>query len=437
MNSPLKRLFGWCLQGLLLLLLAHPELRAEPTVPPENRDSSLALREVERLMARGWWREARERLQQLEAGQVPTVSLLVMRADVCFQLWDLRCTQDALARAMSLAAPDEATRLQDMHHFIQQQVGRVLVTLEKPTRINLYPQFVPLQQSHQTLVAQSQRGLQQLAQNPTLPDSMRWLEPNTEEPLPTSEHLPSARPLLLELWLPLGEYRLDEQAVLVEEGQTTTLTLSSAGAKSTDTLRWGLEVRSELLTRLSRAIDQPDIPFELGLEPLLIPGVWWMRRQGAWQTELSLGLLLKPVSLEYSELIGGGLVQPGPQLQLRLLPVSQGIGRGLGNAELRLRPALELGGYWLPGQVQNCNAIQGSNSSMGLCYFGAAALTARVAGVLELKQPGWQLQLRTQLGCAYWLPFMQSQQADVEIELVEFLPFQPVLGIELGLSRAF
>lgn len=435
----MKYVLKWCLSGLWwCLLVTHPAVAESTGAGEEGSSGELSLHEVQRLMERGWWQEALQRINRWEQTQPPTLLGMLMRAEICYQLLDIRCTEDALSRGMSLASAEELSRLQNLRAFVRAQVGRVLIQLENSSRLRLSVEAQPLERAQQRLLEQTRATLELLPKSPALPPSMRWLESSTEEPMPSTWKPGATEPSLLEAYLPPGAYRLEGRSLQVRAGETSRVTTAQEGVPGPAHRGWMFDLRTEFLSGWRTPVLQGEVSaLEPGWTPLVAPGFVLRQSHPGWSTELRLGLVLTPVSQAYVEVIGGGLIQPGPGLQLRLEPTLESARWHFRKSALSLHPAVELGSYWLPGQVQHCEAIQDTEWVQGVCYFSMGVLTARLGGQLVLTLQGWRLQLQGLAGVGYLQPFLQGEPGGASYNLVELVPMQPALGLGLGLGHAF
>ncbi|MFM7203204.1 MAG: hypothetical protein ACKO6N_20640 [Myxococcota bacterium] len=435
----MKYVLKWCLSGLLwCLLVTHPALAEGTGAGDKGSPGELSLHEVQRLMERGWWKEAMERLNLLEQTQTPTLMWMLMRAETCYQLLDIRCTEDALSRGMSLASAEELTRLQSIRAFVREQVGRVLIQVEDASRLRLRVETQPLERAQQRLLEQTRATLEQLPKSPTLPPSMRWLASSTEEPMPSTWKPGATEPALLEIYLPPGDYRLQERPLQVQAGETVRFSTVQEDEPHSVQRGWMFDLRTEFLSGWKTPVLQGEVSgLEPGWVPLVAPGFVLRQSRPSWSAELRLGLVLTPVSQAYAEVIGGGVVQPGPGLQLRLQPELKRLRWQFREQALSLHPVVELGGYWLPGQVQHCEAVQNSERVEGVCYFSMGILTARLGLQLVLTHQAWRLQLQGLTGVGYLQPFIEQEPGGASYNLVELVPMQPAVGFGVGLGRSF
>lgn len=262
-NSRVGKWGRWplaCLSGLMLLLLRGEAfaLAAGGSRSPERSPSSVSalsrpdpLSPVRLLMEQKFWEEARRDLQTLlEQPQTDVLEGSLLLAEVCYQTLDLPCTVSALGQARAHARSEDLEQVTALEKLVETRVGRVHLMLEPPGPVTLVREEPLLDLHLQRLVERTRQELQTLSRRRTvgpragpgregLPPTRdeggagegprrvtRWLDPVTRAELSG----PPPGQALLELWLPVGLYRVEGRPVTVAGGAIQPVLIRRAHA---------------------------------------------------------------------------------------------------------------------------------------------------------------------------------------------------------------
>lgn len=391
----------WRLLALLLVCVwtgtgeaAAPTSQASTPPKAEKGDTAgtnlqsveLAVTEVRRLMERGWWAEARARLDQLPgaAQASPSTPLSLLRAEICYQQRDLPCALDALERARHEATPEDAARVAQLQRYVQDRVGALELHLQQLEPLELIQETPSLDIHLQKLFDETQRTLKRLrpvsagseARRPS-PPGVRWRHIGTRAVLES----PPPGPVIAEVWLPLGHYRVEGIGVELVPGLTRAVSIPRSTPMETAlgvTVLVGArldDASGEQLPRQTR----PTFELRIPLGPMRLELGTGLARVDADAGALALGYSEEQV---LSPLFQGGLGWAMHSLSR-------------GPVRVEFSPTLLGLLSWTSGQLHSCWREEASGTTLdtGSCVTTDVGLSVQGGLSVQASLHGWQLRV--------------------------------------------
>lgn len=446
----------------LLLLAPFIGLQAAPSDSPAQSAPD-PLVEIRRQTERGWWQEARGRLDHLlqDREQRARAEVWLLRAEVCYQQGDIEATLASLENAARLGESDRTSQALALKAFVTERFGRLQVQLERPHPLHLAQQTPLLDVHLQEIYTRTAAVLAGWPRSSGGPDGYRvqWLpsasganaSPETggkytaettsgqtaPSPAPSPTPAPNEREQggVLSVWLPAGAYTLEQQPVEVVAGQLSTLTLRTAPPSS------------PRLSRSWRLGPQLWLP-PAGLDPELLSGIEARISLPLHRLQAGLGLgLLMAETTDAAQTSGKSSLGPGVGLSLALgLPLTL-LHPGAptvapsrsAETSLVLTPELGASALVVGGRYYHCWQTEpGGNEVEGDCNTANLLLTGTAGAALSLQRHPWQVVLRGVGGPGYFFPLPPlGSEAGTSWRF----SVSPVSGIslsaELSLGRTF
>jgi hypothetical protein len=422
---PLSRLVAALLLSLPLVspagLLAAPRAPGKAVAPTTKSQ----IDDIRTQARNGWWGEARKQIDALLATPegAKDIDAYILKSEICIETLDIVCAYDILHQAPRPTPEAPSLLVKQKLEFLDAQFGQLVISgaLGMPLRISqrAASESAYLQSAYDA-AALAISQLETTGTNPPPIGSPRlhsW-EILTEKPGGESGQL-------LKIYLPAGEYKLNNRSVAVAVGQTTSLILGAAPD------------------------DSPTYTYTAGYALTAPLGGSSLEPQGQVRFQLTVG------TTKGGMRIGGGLT---------LLPTSADIrvdGMGLKQytrvavgVSVFKRMAIRQGIWLEPGAAleymripfvgyDNCQGYLGAQTISGMCFVdgSAVSLTATTRANYRWKNE-WYGYGDLALGVARVMPYVNGwydayEANTVFVEILDNPAIQPVLNVGLGVGRTF
>lgn len=417
----------------LHLQAAAPPRQLEPVRLAQSAPDPLI--EVRRMIERGWWQEAKQKLEGLtaEPSARQRYDVWLLRAEVCFHEGDIRSALQSLDEAQRLVPPNTEQQPAALKQDVLAHFGQVELSLEKLTGLELHLD-TPLLDAHAlNVVKKAQQLLRSMPQSLQGSEAFRveWLtDAGTPQPLPKSP------PYRMRLWLPAGSYRLNQLPLTIEPGKIAPLKLTPP-SKPTLAAKSGFTLGPQVWLPPS------------GLDPTWMAGLTLSYEAPIRRVRLLLnGSFLTGDTSAAAQTQGSGAVALGGGIEVGVgyplvLWASSTNSASLDTASkpsqfLELRPEMSLSPLLIAGRSYRCWMTLDGSEQEGNCDTSNLLGMGLVGGRLKLSLNGWELSLRGQAGLGYMRPlppFGTPLNAQWRFEVEPVLG--PVVSSQLGLGHTF